>query len=221
MSRRPAIGVLGGTFDPVHLGHLHVAERVGEAFAFPKVVLVPSGTPPHKPWRNITDAEHRLEMVRIAIRDRPWLGLDAQEIERRGTSFTIDTLDAMRAGPDAVDPVFVIGLDMLFEIDTWRDWERVLSEFDLIAVDRPGREVDAARTGLAAEVARRIVPAGEAAGPLGSGGRVFHLPIPPIPVSSREIRRRVADGMPVDDLVPPGVALYIWDHCLYRKEDRS
>ena len=215
------VGVMGGTFDPVHLGHLHVAERVGEAFDLRRVLLIPSGTPPHKRSAPITSAHHRLAMVRIAVGDRPWLAVDDREIEREGPSFTIDTLDDLRRGPDPVAPVFILGMDMLFEIDSWRTWKRLVSEFDLIAVDRPGRVLDDERAGLAPEVAHRIVPATEAGESLGAGGRVFHLPIPAMDVSSREIRRRAARGEDFDALVPPGVALYIRDHRLYRKEDRS
>lgn len=215
------VGVMGGTFDPVHHGHIHVAERVGEAFGLARVVLVPSGAPPHKRGARITAAHHRLAMVRLATHDRPWIAIDDREIDRDGPSFTIDTLDELRRESPGIAPVFIVGMDMLFEIDTWRDWTRLLAEFDLIAVDRPGGDLDAERTGLTPDVARRVVPAGDVDDSLGAGGRVFHLPIPPMDVSSREIRRRAADGEDFDALVPPGVALYIRDHRLYRKEDRS
>lgn len=222
----PAVGVLGGTFDPVHLGHLHIADEVRSAFRLERMLLVPCFLPPHKSHRAISPSEDRLAMLRLAAAGRDGIEVSTVELDRQGVSYTIDTLRQLRASA-GVDPLFVMGVDALAELPTWRQHVELTSEFDLVVVDRPGGSVAAVVRALDAATARRVVPspslpAGRGAGPgppPGRGGRIYHLPLPPSGVSSREIRRKAAAGLPLDGLVPPPVARYIQERMLYREEE--
>ena len=201
------VGVLGGTFDPVHEGHLHAASSVRAALGLPRVVLLPCARPPHKPGTSASDAD-RLEMLRLAVADRPGLEICTWEIDRGGTNYTIDTLRALRR-ERGWDPVFVVGTDALVDLPSWRQPEALLAEFDLVVVDRPGRSAD--------PTGPRVLPWTGAAD-LGRGGRVFRLALAPRDVSASEIRRRCAAGEPLSDLVPPAVARYIRERKLYSPE---
>ncbi len=214
-----AVGVLGGTFDPVHAGHVHVAEGVRRALALERVLLIPAAVPPHKETANITPARDRLAMVRAAVAGLDGLEVDPIEIERGGTSYTVETLRAMRARADRPLPVFVIGLDSLPDLPGWRDARALVEEFDLVVVDRPGSDVERIRDGLPAMIADRLIawsPDDDGRPPLGRGGRIVHLPMATVDVASREIRARVAAGESPGGLVPPSVARYIQEHGLYR-----
>jgi nicotinate-nucleotide adenylyltransferase len=219
---RAVVGVLGGTFDPVHLGHLGVAEIVLGSFRLGRLLLLPCDRPPHKTRRTISPAADRVRMLELAVEGRAGLEVSTIEIARGGISYTIETLRHLRE-VDRVDPLFVVGVDALSELPTWRECDRLTAEFDLVVVDRPGGSVEEAMRALGAGHAGRIVgapAAGEPAGGarVGRGGRIFHLPVPPCDVSSREVRRRAAAGLPLDGLVPPPVARYILERGLYREE---
>ena len=229
--RVPRIGVLGGTFDPVHLGHLHAARQALEVFALPRVLLVPCATPPHKSRPDLTPAADRLAMLRAAAAGREGLEVSDLEIVRGGVSYTFETLRALASGPAARRPLLILGVDALREIGTWFRHRDLLREFDLIAVDRPTDGAVPAPPGpldLPAEVAARVVPvacdagAGAAAG-AGPGpvpGRIYLVRIAPLPISSSRVRALAAAGESLAGLVPDEVARYIQDHGLYRKEAR-
>jgi len=212
-------GVLGGTFDPVHLGHLHLAEHAAECLGLAKVFLVPSSTPPHKAPETITSTEHRLAMLRLAVADRPRLALSSLELDRGGISYTIQTLRAIRQDATPFQPIFLIGSDALWEIDTWKEFESILSDFDLAMVDRP----DSTLRGIPKVESRLVsLPSdlAEIQPPPGTGGRIFRLPAPPVRISSTMVREAVAAGNGLDGLVPDSVAKYIHAHRLYRREVR-
>ncbi len=230
----PVVGVLGGTFDPVHLGHIAVARAVRERAGLERVLLMPCATPPHKEAPRLADAEHRRAMLRLAIADHPGLELCTLELDSGEVCYTIDTLHRLRHGPPPVNPVFILGMDSLYELTTWREYRRLIREFDLIAVDRPAEpEEDANEAGRprqpAHEVAEAVVELGtgrhgrdqlRAAG-VGRGGRIFHLRMPPVPISSSQIRAKVARGERLDGLVPPAVARYILSNKLYRRRNAA
>jgi nicotinate-nucleotide adenylyltransferase len=225
METRRAVAVLGGSFDPVHVGHLHVADQVWRAFSLSEVILLPCAVPAHKS-RKLTWAGHRLAMLRLAVGHDRRLRISTLEFERGGVSYTIDSLRALVAKDPSLAPLFVVGLDWLSEIDTWREWRDLLREFDLVAVDRPGVDIDGVRRSIDREVSERIVPvpAAENGGgdpPPGAGGRIYHLPIPQVDVSSTEIRARAAEGASLAGLVPPPVARYIHTHRLFQREESS
>ncbi len=217
-----AVGVFGGTFDPVHIGHLHVAQGVRRVFGLPRVLLVPCAIPSHKSPGAIHSADHRIAMLRLALAGQAGLEISTLEVERGGTSFTIDTMLALGGGGRSA-PVFILGLDALADLPTWREHRRLVEEFDLVAVDRPGGSLPAAVRCLGRTIGRRIVSIPDQNAlvglpPPGKGGRIFHLALPPIPVSSREVRALSAAGAPLTSLVPPAVARYIREQVLYREE---
>ena len=219
------IGILGGTFDPVHFGHVHAALCFRRVFEPDRMLLMPCALPPHKSRRDLTSADHRLAMLRLAVENVAGLEVSTVELERGGISFTLDTLRALADSHGS--PVFVVGMDSLIEIQTWRSYAELLRDFDLVAVDRPGRDLELAREELDAEVVPRLVPVRDAPGagrrvpppPPGAGGRVYLLPIPPLRVSSSEVRTAAMKGEPLDGLVPPPVARYIHRERLYPQEE--
>jgi nicotinate-nucleotide adenylyltransferase len=212
------VGVLGGSFDPVHRGHVALASAARELLGLARVALLPCATPPHKPDRRLAPAYERLEMLYLAIEGRPGLTVATDEILRGGTCFTIDTLRAMRARGTAV--VFLVGGDALAEIETWREYAALLSEFDLAAAERRPVEGAAPEAPLPAGVRARVtgLPLGAGAPTLGAGGRIVRLPVELPSVSSRLVRSRLASGGLVVDLVPARVARYIQRRRLYRQE---
>lgn len=220
------VGVLGGTFDPVHLGHLQVADRVRRVMDLPRVLLLPTAMPPHKSAQDLAPAHHRAEMLRLALEGWSGLELCTLELSPDRVCFTIDTLRAMRRGPPACEPMFCVGTDALLQIHTWRDWRDLLDEFDLIGIDRAGLTLDREMGRLAPAVAARISRVPDVAGAGADllrhpspGRRIFYVAMAPIPISSSDIRARAAAGLSLASLVPPAVAAYIQEAGLYRQED--
>jgi len=219
----PLIGVLGGTFDPVHLGHLAIARTALERLFLKEVLLLPCAVPPHKA-PPLSPAANRLEMLRLAIHGDAGFGICTLELELGGARFTLDTLRLLAERRPGQRVAFVVGTDSLLELPAWHEYRTLLAEFDLIAVDRPGCEVGRDRESLAPEVQERLVtipddPNPERAWPT-EEPRVYYLPRPPLAISSHQIRARVGRGEKLDGLVPPSVARYIQTHRLYRQEDR-
>jgi nicotinate-nucleotide adenylyltransferase len=212
---------MGGTFDPVHYGHLRIADRLRASLGLAELALLPTAMPPHKPLDSMTPVEHRVAMVQLSLKEFPALTLCALELTD-SIAFTVDTLRTLREGPPATDPVFVVGMDSVAELSTWHDYRGLLAEFDLIAIARPGHDqlsvrdydpfvVERIRPAIDPLEAQRLIENEQ----LGRGGRIFPLRLPAEAVSSREIRRRTAAGEALDDLVPADVALYIQRHDLY------
>jgi nicotinate-nucleotide adenylyltransferase len=196
------IGVLGGTFDPVHLGHLEIAEEARHTLNLSEIMMVPSGQPPFKPGYMITPAEPRLQMLRLAVADRPHLRASAMEIERPGPSYTVDTIAELRRQYGREDEIhFILGWDSLEQLAGWREPSRLITMCYLVAVPRPGwppPDLEDLEAG---------VP--------GISQRVVLLEKPQIDISSSAIREMVARGAPIDHLVPGPVAEYIREHKLY------
>jgi nicotinate-nucleotide adenylyltransferase len=221
------IGVLGGTFDPIHRGHLHIAEAVRTRLGLSRVVLVPTAVPPHKAQESLAPIEHRLAMLRMALAEHPALECSDLELDPTRIAYTIDTLRALRAGPPAQAPLFILGTDALVQLPTWREGERLLREFDLVAVDRAEHPLASVLPRLDPEIRARVVelPAHGTAAELaplrlGAGGRILHLALSPSAVSSSTIRASAARGADLTELVPLPVAQYIQRMGLYRQEGR-
>jgi nicotinate-nucleotide adenylyltransferase len=214
-----SVGVLGGSFDPVHRGHLALASQALRTFRLSQVLLLPCAQPPHKPGRALAAPHHRLEMLYLAAEDRPGLQISTLEIAQGGVHFTIDTLRALRANTPSVGPVFLCGSDALAEVASWREYQSLLAEFDFAAVIRPSDRGEPREPHWPDDVARRLspFPPGDA-GELGAGGRVYRLDMPALAISSSLVRERRAAGQPVEDLVPARVARYIQRHRLYVEE---
>jgi nicotinate-nucleotide adenylyltransferase len=192
--------LFGGTFDPIHLGHLILAESCREACALDKLWFVVAGAPPHKPAGR-TPSAHRLEMVRIAIAGHPSFEVSELETSRPGPHYSVDTLEAVRlAEPDAA-LFFLIGADSLADLPTWRQPEQIARLATIVVVNRPG-----------------IDPTITAALPnFGPGTHPLRLvTIPSIGIASHEIRSRCAEGRSIRYQVPRGVEAYIEAHGLYQ-----
>lgn len=196
------IGLMGGTFDPVHYGHLVAAEDARYELNLAKVIFIPAGQPPHKAPEKVSAAAHRVAMVRLAIASNPNFELSTLEVERPGPSYTVDTVAAFRKLYPAAELYFITGADAVAEILSWRKPEELLELCWLVAVTRPGYILDNLRerlAGLAGYLWRKI--------------RV--LPVPGVAVSSTEIRERVREGRPIRYLLPDEVAAYIKEKGLY------
>jgi len=196
------VAILGGTFDPIHFGHLAAAEGVRHRTGAARVIFLPNRQPPHKEGLPITPTEHRVAMVKLAIADNPAFAFSDLELRREGPSYTIDTVRALRAQRPDWEASFVIGMDSLLDIRTWRDHEDLLLESDLVVVTRPGYDVARGRQMLA-ELGPHLTR------------RTRLLEIPGVDVSATELRRLAAEGYPLRYLVPDAVAAYIEEHRLY------
>ena len=197
------IGILGGTFNPVHTGHLLMAQTVRETCGLDRVLLMPCHTPPHKVCETLAPVADRLAMVRLAVADDPGLDVCTLETERGGVSYAVDTLAAFRAQNPACDPHFIIGMDSLRELHLWHRVEELLRICAFIVVERPGidRPVFPDELRLPAPWPERLLASVVR-------GRLCE-------VSSREIRMRVAENRPIRYLVMPAVEQYILRRGLY------
>jgi len=196
------IGVLGGTFDPIHVGHLILAEEVRARLNLAEILFVPAGQPWLKVDSPISRAEHRVEMVRLAIADKPYFKLSTIEIERAGPTYTVDTIAELKARLGAGDELyFILGWDNLAQLPLWREPSRLITMCRLVAVPRPGYPLPDLKA-LAA-----IIP--------GLSQRVTLIDKPEVAISATEIRDRVARGLSIRHLVPEPVDEYIRQHKLY------
>ncbi len=197
------IGVLGGTFDPIHLGHLIIAEEARLKLDLARVIFVPAGQPWLKLDRNITPATHRLEMVRLAIEGRPYFELSTVETDRPGPSYSVDTIAVLRQQLGKESALFLLlGWDSVSELPQWKEPARLVQMCRLVAITRPGfSRPDLARL-------EALVP--------GLTENVVWLEISPVDISSSAIRERVAQELPIGHLVPPKVERYILEHRLYQ-----
>ena len=197
------IGILGGTFDPIHIGHLVVAEEARVKLGFSQVLFVPAGQPWLKVDRNIAPAIHRVEMVRRAIASNPFFKLCTLEVERPGPSYTVETLDILRnqLGSQA-SLFFILGRDSLGDLPLWKEPDRLIKLCRLVVAPRLGskdlKHLQVAIPGLL--------------------DKVIQLDMPVIGISSSEIRQRLAQGLSIRYLVPAEVEAYIAEHKLYAAE---
>jgi len=198
------LGIMGGTFDPIHYGHLVAAETARDFYGLEKVVFVPSGNPPHKKTYPVTDSSHRLEMTRLAISSNRFFEVSAVEIHRPGYSYAVETVGEFRRryGPET-KLMFITGADAVLEILTWKDIHSLLEECSFIAVTRPKVALEPL-----SKVRERLGPKGQEA--------IQVLQVPALAISSTDIRRRVREGRSVKYLVPDAVEEYILQHGLYR-----
>lgn len=203
MQRRRRIGILGGTFNPIHLGHLLIAQDAREQMRLDRVKFIPSATPPHKAVDTLASERDRMHMVELAIRGNDGFEADDVEIERGGKSYSVDTLTELRRRDPRADFYFIIGADSLRELHLWREAERLVRLCTFVTVPRPGFEpkpvVDPRLEAAAHRRLRQHVLRGHACD-----------------IASREIRARVASGRSIRYLVPDPVREYIRRRRLYR-----
>ena len=208
------LGVFGGTFDPIHVAHLAVAEAARDALGLDRVLFVPNRQPPHKPDQAVTPAAHRLAMVQAAIAGNSAFETSTIEMDREGPSYTAETLEALRADRLAAGPAgeiaLILSVEALAGLATWYEPARVLELATLVVAPRDGYP------DVQPEAITRLVR--------GSNPRIVMLDGPRMRLSASEIRTRIAAGRSVRYLVPDAVAAYIGDHGLYtesRRMDRS
>lgn len=214
------IGILGGTFDPIHYAHLRLAEELGERLKLAHVRLIPASIPPHRTAPNVT-AAHRLEMVRLAIAGNPRLLLDDRECRRQGASYTVDTLAELRVELGPVRPIcLLMGVDAYLALDTWSRWRRLFELAHVVVAHRPGFELDTAAlpAELAGEtVSRRSADADDVrAAP---AGKVLAADITPLDISATAIRAALGAGHSARYLLPDTVLDYIGRNRLYKDID--
>jgi nicotinate-nucleotide adenylyltransferase len=195
MTQARRIGIMGGTFDPIHHGHLVAASEVASLFELDEVVFVPTGEPWQKDGREVSAAEHRYLMTVIATASNPRFRVSRVDIERGGPTYTVDTISDIKAQHPGAELFFITGADALAQILSWKDSDQVLQSATFIGVTRPGYELS-----------DEHLP----------GESVKLLDVPALAISSTDCRARVTAGEPVWYLVPDGVVQYISKHGLYR-----
>ncbi len=214
------IGLFGGTFDPIHWGHLRSAEEVIEAFELDRVFFIPASIPPHKRGQTTTPALHRLAMVRLAVARNPQFKVSTVEISRPGVSYSIDTVRHFAQKQRKGDSLFfIIGLDAFREIGTWKDFADIFPLCDFIVTSRPGSKDSDPLRGTGVAVKKLFCYDSKQKNYRHrSGTRVFFIRLTDIAISASEIRQRIEEGKSIRYLVPWGVETYIKKQGLYRRE---
>ncbi len=197
------LGVLGGTFDPPHYGHLALAENARVQLQLDRVLFVLAGQPPHKPGRPITPAHHRIAMVETAIVDNPAFEISCVDLDRPGPHYTVETLALLRQAHPGAELFFLMGGDSLTQFLTWRDPAGIVRQARLAVMRRPGYKPDL-------EGLLQAVP--------GINRRMTWLDVPSLETSGSDLRRRVRQGLPLRYLVPAAVEAYVREHLLYTEE---
>ena len=206
MEKYRHIGLLGGTFDPIHYGHLVIAEEVWSVLHLDEMVFIPAGHPPHKFGHSITSAEHRVAMLELALASNPHFAISLIDVERSGPSYTVETVRRLREewGTN-VGLYFVIGWDSLEELHLWYDPVGILEQLTyLVAVRRPGYIEE---PGYTEQLEERLP---------GIKQRLLVIPVPQLAISATELRQRVAEGRPIKYQIPEAVERYIVAHGLYQ-----
>ncbi|MBI3815217.1 MAG: nicotinate-nucleotide adenylyltransferase [Nitrospinae bacterium] len=236
------IGIMGGTFDPIHYGHLISAEEIADIFKMNLVMFMPAFIPPHKKKGKMTDVHHRLIMTTLATVPNPGFAVSAFEIERGGCSYTIDTVRGLKKKfKEKIRLYFIAGIDAFQEIATWKDAGSLFKNCDFIVSTRPGYRIDDLFYMLDRTVSKKYrdikfriekknpfykssshpapLPAGERIEVRGHGSKYFIYPVETtaLDISSTEIRRRVRQGMTIKYLLPEPVEEYIYKNGLYRE----
>lgn len=214
------VGLFGGTFDPIHLGHLRSAAEVRRAFGLDRISFVPSASPPHKPGQELAPAEHRYAMVALAIADEPTFAASRIELDRPGPSFSVDTLRTFRADPSVGSLAFIIGVDAFAEIGSWHAFAEIPTLCDLIVTSRPG---------VATPAVERLIPvalrpafwydAARHRYQHDSGHSLTLYMLNGLPISASDIRVNLRSGRSTQDQIPSVVAEYIARHGLYRRRE--
>lgn len=202
------IGIMGGTFNPIHMGHLVTASEALHQFSLDRIIFIPSGVPPHKEDVQKASSEHRYLMSVIATASHERFFVSRIEIERKKISYTLDTLKQLKKiyGPDT-GLFFITGADAILEILTWKEPQEVIKLCSFIAATRPGYDLF-----KLTELKEKLFTGNED----GADKKVFVVDIPALAISSTDIRARIKENRPIDYLVPEGVASYIIKHGLYQ-----
>lgn len=216
------IGILGGTFDPIHLGHLRMAEEVGEEMGLDRVYLIPSAFPPHKDKKPLTPFPHRFTMTRLAAAESPLLEVTDMEGRRRGLSYSIETLKEFQGlfQPD-LELFFIIGMDAFLEIESWRDYSRLFDYAHFVVIQRPGVSPERLEPFLRSLGVEFSEGPKEGIFVAPSGNLLIPMVATLMEISSTKIRQRVAEGKSIRFLVSDAVRSYIIEEGLYRRNEFS
>jgi nicotinate-nucleotide adenylyltransferase len=223
---KPRLGLLGGTFNPIHLGHVQAARIVKERCRLDRVLFIPSFIPPHKEGQDVASAQHRFSMVQLAIKGEPGFEASTLEIDSPGTSYSIDTLDRVSQSQPEAEVFFILGIDAFLEIATWKDYEKVLDRCSFIVISRPGYLLEEARSVLDGRLQGRMKDLG-ISGEWGdslspeAGPTIYLLEIDALDIASSEIRRRLFSGASIADMAPESVREYIKEHRLYMTKQEN
>jgi nicotinate-nucleotide adenylyltransferase len=216
------IGLLGGTFNPIHEGHLRAAEEIRRRFGLDKILFIPSYIPPHKQTADMASPEDRFAMVKIAVEGRPHFIASPIEIEAQERSYSIITLNKVKNIYRDAWIFFILGIDAFLEIETWRSYQEVLEQCRFIVTSRPGYILDDASKVLPTNYAAKILDLGESKSveeALILKYRIFLVAIKALDISSTEIRQRIKRGQSVKGFVPEAVEVYIKSKKIYQEQD--
>ncbi|MGH9800929.1 MAG: nicotinate-nucleotide adenylyltransferase [Blastocatellia bacterium] len=221
---RQRIAVYGGTFDPIHNGHLQVAEAILDAFGMDRLIFVPAFVPPHKRSQQISSHYHRLAMLVLATADRPRMFVSSIELESPPQPFTIETLGKLKAEAGDAQLFFVMGADSFRDVILWREHERLLTEFDVIVATRPGYENQPGDENIAVHLAPNLqalcvdLRGGRLPSPEDfASPHIYLTDYVAVDVSATDIRQAIVQNLPIEKFVSPLVAAYIEKYRLYRK----
>jgi len=215
------IGLFGGTFDPIHCGHVKAVESVQNIFSFDRILFIPSYIPPHKESVDVASAEHRLKMVELALSSFNRFFPSSIEIDARGTSYSIVTLNRIKEMYPQTEVFFLLGIDAFLEIDTWKDYEAVLEQCSFIVMNRPCFRLADAKKILTEKYNQRMV---EVSGPIEKENeelfshKIYLLSIDTLDISSSEVREKVGKNQSIESLVPENVENYIKERRLYLRK---
>ncbi len=212
------IGLFGGTFNPIHLGHLRSAEEIQESLQLQQIVFIPSANPPHKEGRDIISPLHRIEMVNLAIAGNPAFSASEIEIRRPGKSYSIETIDRFKEMQGSgLTLFFIMGMDAFTEIVTWKDYVSLFYRCNFVVTTRPGYAVTSLETILPSDVAGEFfyIPEEDRFSHI-SNFSLYFRDITPLNISSSVIRRRIKEKKSVRYLLPQAVVEYIKLHGLYK-----
>lgn len=213
------IGVLGGTFNPIHLGHISIAQQVARALDFNQVRFIPAAQPPHKPAPKVS-AQQRAEMVQLAIQDYPNFVLDTTELTRTGPSYTVDTLKLLHLAYPKSRFCLILGWDAFSKINTWHEWESLFSLAHIALVQRPQQQQNSLTMEIKNEFEKRLRQLSEAKTFMHTqnAGLICEVPTFPLTISSTEIRQQLAQEQTPQGLLPSAVIDYIRKNQLYKNQ---
>jgi len=211
------LGLLGGTFNPIHNGHLAIGEEVLRACRLDRVLFIPAPSPPHKEVAEEVPFDQRLAMVQAAVAGNPAFAASDLEAHRSGKSYSVDTLAQLRLQRPGDELFFIIGMDSFRDLPTWKEWTRLFALAHVVVLERPGFNADRSLLRSVVSDPALCYDSNTDKIPCQSGNSVIFLKETRLDISSSEIRRRLAENLPVAHLVPQAVLAHIERHHLYRK----
>jgi nicotinate-nucleotide adenylyltransferase len=212
------IGIFGGTFNPIHLGHLIASEEIRQQFDLQRIIFIPSAKPPHKPSPELIDVRHRTEMTRLAIQGNAYFDISTIEQKRSGLSYSVETVEALRIewGNDA-DFFFILGIDAFSDIENWHEPQRLLGLCNFIVISRPGFSFEGIHHILSETFYIKVSKNNQKI-PLPNEHHLYLTEVTPVGISSTQIRAFIRQGRSLKYLLPEPVKSYILSNGLYKED---